>query len=124
MAIRGVGEPCANDASLKISGQLIKHLRRRISGRMELKSFFMSSFARMKFGDNSGGVNCDFACIFYRNTELKGPQKICDFMRSKVVGDFRCESSENVAYCYWADAAIFFLRAVRLAEKIGYGQSR
>ena len=55
--------------------------------------------------------------FFYRNTELKRPQKICDFMRTKVVGNFRCESSENVAYCYWADAAIFFLRAVRLAEK-------
>ena len=76
LAIRGVGELCANDASLKISGQLIKHLRRRISRRMELKAFFMSSFARMKFGDNSGGMNCGFACIFYRNTELKGPQKI------------------------------------------------
>ena len=51
LAIRGVGELCANDASLKISGQLIKHLRRRISRRMELKAFFMPSFARMKFGD-------------------------------------------------------------------------
>ena len=27
------------------------------------------------------------------------------------------ESSENVAYCHWADAAIFFLSAVRLAEE-------
>ena len=38
-------------------------------------------------------------------------------MGSKVVGDFRCESLENVAYCYWADAAIFFLRAVKLADR-------
>ena len=47
LAIRGVGEPYANDTSLKITRQFIKHLRRRISRRMELKAFFMSSFARM-----------------------------------------------------------------------------
>ena len=76
LAIRGVGEPCANDASLKISGQFIKHLRRIISRRMELNALWMSSFARMLFGDNSGGVNCGFACIFYRNPESIGPQQI------------------------------------------------
>ena len=47
LAMRGVCEPYANDASLKISGQFIKHLRRRIPRRMELKAFWMSSFARM-----------------------------------------------------------------------------
>ena len=35
LAMRGVGELYAKDASLKISGQFIKHLRRRISRRME-----------------------------------------------------------------------------------------
>ena len=62
----------------------------------------------------SGGVNCCFACIFYRNPELNGPQFFFDFMGSKVVGDFRCESSEYVAYCYWADAAIFFPKGSRI----------
>ena len=47
LAMRGVGEPYAKEASLKISGQFIKHLRRRISRRMELNAFWMSSFARM-----------------------------------------------------------------------------
>ena len=47
LAMRGVGEPYAKDASLKISGQFIKHLRRRISRRMELNAFWMSSLARM-----------------------------------------------------------------------------
>ena len=47
LAIWGVGEPYANDASLKISGQFIKHLRRGISRHMELNAFWMSSFARM-----------------------------------------------------------------------------
>ena len=47
LAIRGVGEPYANDASLKISVQFVIHLRRRTSRPMELKVFFMSSFARM-----------------------------------------------------------------------------
>ena len=51
LAIRGVGEPYANDVSLKISGQFIKHLHRRISRRMELNAIWMSSFARMLFGD-------------------------------------------------------------------------
>ena len=45
--IRGVGEPYANGASLKISGQFIIQLRRRKSRYMELKGFLMSSFARM-----------------------------------------------------------------------------
>ena len=31
LAMRGVGEPYAKDTNLKISGQFIKHLRRRIS---------------------------------------------------------------------------------------------
>ena len=53
-------------------------------------------------------MNSGFACISNRNSELNGPQQIRDFMGSNVVGDFRCESSENVAYCYWSDAAIFF----------------
>ena len=43
LAIRGVDEPYANDASLKISGQFIMHLRRRASHRMELEAFMMSS---------------------------------------------------------------------------------
>ena len=47
LAKRGVCEPYANDASLKISGQFIMHLRRRTSRRMVLKAFFMSSLAGM-----------------------------------------------------------------------------
>ena len=47
LAIGGVGEPYANDASLKISGQFIKHLLSRISRRIELNALWMSSFARM-----------------------------------------------------------------------------
>ena len=47
LAIGGVGEPYANDASLKISGQFIMHLRRRTYSCMEFKVFLMSSFARM-----------------------------------------------------------------------------
>ena len=47
LAMRGVGEPFANYASLKISGQFIKHLCGRTSRRTKLKAFFMSSFARM-----------------------------------------------------------------------------
>ena len=44
----GVGEPCA---SLRISGQLAIHLRRRTSRCMELKEYLMSNFARMQIGD-------------------------------------------------------------------------
>ena len=51
LAIRGVGEPYANDTSRKISGQFVVHLRRRTFCRMELKAFFMSSFVRMELGD-------------------------------------------------------------------------
>ena len=47
LAIRGVGEPYANDVNVKISEQFIMHLSRRTSRRMELKVFLMSSFARM-----------------------------------------------------------------------------
>ena len=39
LAMRGVCEPYAKDASLKISGQFIKQLRRIISRRMELNAF-------------------------------------------------------------------------------------
>ena len=38
-------------------------------------------------------------------------------MGSKVVGDFRCESSESVAYCYWTDAAIFFQKGSEIGWK-------
>ena len=47
LGIRGDGDAYDNDTSLKISGQLIMHLRRRATRRMELKVFLMSSFARM-----------------------------------------------------------------------------
>ena len=29
-------------------------------------------------------------------------------MGSNVVGEFRCDLSEYVAYCYWADTAVLF----------------
>ena len=51
LSIRGVGEPYANDARPKISGQFVIQLRWRTSRRMELKAFFMSSFAGMYLGD-------------------------------------------------------------------------
>ena len=35
----------------------------------------------------------------------------------QVFGDFRCESSENVAYCYWTDAAIFFPKGCEIGWK-------
>ena len=38
-------------------------------------------------------------------------------MGSKVAGKILFESTENVAYCNWADPPSIFLRAVRLAEK-------
>ena len=51
LSIGGDGVPCANDSSLKISGQTIMYLRRRTSRRMELKAFLTAILPRMYMGD-------------------------------------------------------------------------
>ena len=69
-------------------------------------------------------MNCGFACIFYRNTELNGPKKLETLWEAKWLATLDTSRRRMMPTAIGLMPPSFFLRAVRLAEKIGYCQSR
>ena len=77
----------------------------------------MSSLARMQFGDNSGGVNCGFACIFHRKPELNGSQKIETLWEAKWSAALDASRRRMLPTAIGRMPPSFSPRAVRLAGK-------
>ena len=62
-------------------------------------------------------VNCGFACIFYRNTELSRPKKFETLWEAKWLATLDASRQRMLSTAIGRMPPSFIIRAVRLAEK-------